>query len=213
VNTGRGGIKKMKSFHNVFGIIFIGIILVVGASLGRTQEAAKEKTREETREEERLQERERLRDKERIIENESKILGKYAERFGVDIDTLADLRAKRLGYGEITHALVLSEMAEKPLDEIVAMRDAGKGWGQIADECGVKLGKVRREVRREHRRIRRELTREERRALRHSWEERRERAREVGSPQPRHEEKEKPGKEYAPPERGGGKGGGRGGGR
>jgi len=197
----------MKSFHNIFGIIFLGIILVVGASLGRAQEEAKEEAREE------VGEQERLRDKERIIENESKILGKYAERFGVDIDTLADLRAKRLGYGEITNALVLSEMAEKPLDEIVAMRDAGKGWGQIADECGVKLGKIRREVRREHRRIRRELTREERRALRHSWEERRERAREVGPPQPRHEEKEKPGKEYGLPERGGGKGGGRGGGR
>jgi hypothetical protein len=77
-----------------FGILFLGIILVVGASLGRTQEAAKEKTREETREEERLHERERLRDKERILENESKILGKYGERFGVDIDTLADLRPK-----------------------------------------------------------------------------------------------------------------------
>lgn len=212
MNTGRGSIKKMKSFHNVFGIIFLGIILVVGASLGRTQEAAKEKTREETREEERLQERERLRDKERIIENESKILGKYAERFGVDIDTLADLRAKRLGYGEITHALVLSEMAEKPLDEIVAMRDAGKGWGQIADECGVKLGKVRREVRREHRRIRGELTREERRTLRGSWKEMPQPGPEVGPPRPKYE-KEKPGKEYAPPERGGGKGGGRGGGR
>jgi len=194
----------MKSFRNVLGIVCFGVILIGGASIGRAQEEAKEEARKEVREQE------RLRDRERIIENESKILGKYAERFGVDVDTLADLRAKRLGYGEITNALVLSEMAGKPLDEIVAMRDAGKGWGQIADECGVKLGKARREVKRERSRIKRELTREERRALSHSWQERR--AKEVGPPQPRYEE-EKPGKEYAPPERGRGKGGGQGRGR
>jgi len=196
----------MKSFHNVFGIIFLGIILVGGASLGRTQEKAEEEARKEVREQE------RLRDRERIIENESKILGKYAERFGVDVDTLADLRAKRLGYGEITNALVLSKMAGKPLDEIVAMRDAGKGWGQIADECGVKLGKARREVKRERSRIKRELTREERRTLRGSWKEMPQPGPEVGPPRPKYE-KEKPGKEYGLPERGGGKGGRQGGGR
>jgi len=197
----------MKIFRNILAIVCLGIILVGGTGLGRAQEAAKEEAREEAGKQE------RLRDKERIIENESKILEKYAQRFGVDVDTLADLRAKRFGYGEITHALLLSEMTGRTLDEIVAMRDSGKGWGQIADELGVKLGKVRREVRKEHRRIRGELTSEERATLRHSWEERREQAKEVGPPQPRHEEKGKPGKEYAPPERGGGKGGGRGRGR
>jgi len=193
----------MKSFHNIFGIVCVGTILVVGASLGRTQEAAKETAQEEAREQE------RLRDRERILENESKILEKYAERFGVDTETLVDLRAQRLGYGEISHALVLSEMTEKPLDEIVAMRDAGKGWGQIANEYEVKLRKVRKEVKRERRRIKRELTRQERRTLRRSWKvKRREAIRER-----RRLEKEKPGKEYGPPERGRGKGGGRGRGR
>lgn len=193
----------MKSFWNVLGIVCLGIILVAGANPVRSQEATEETTQEEAREQE------RLRDRERILENESKILEKYAERFDVDTETLADLRAQRLGYGEISHALVLSEMAEKPLDEIVAMRDAGKGWGQIANEYEVKLRKVRKEVKRERRRIKRELTRQERRTLRRSWKvKRREAIRER-----RRLEKEKPGKEYGPPERGRGKGGGRGRGR
>jgi len=188
----------MKSFRNFLGIVFLGIILVGAASPVRTQE--------ETREEE------GLRDRERILENEGKILDKYAERFGMDIDTLADLRVKRFGYGEITHALVLSKMAGKSLDEIVAMRDSGKGWGQIADECGVKLGEVRREVRREHRRLARELTSEERRHLRRSWEEEPGGGR-PGEPGRPGYEKEKPGKEHGQPEPGRERGGGGGRGR
>ncbi len=195
----------MKSFWNVLVIVCLGILLVGGASPVRSQEEVKETAQEETREQE------RLRDRERILENEDKILEKYSERFGVDTETLADLRAERLGYGEISHALVLSEMTERPLDEVVAMRESGKGWGQIADECGVKLREARREVKRERRRIKRELTRQERRALRRSWKvkvKRREAIREQ-----RRLEKEKPGKEYAPPKKGRGKGGGRGRGR
>lgn len=195
----------MKSFWNVLVIVCLGILLVGGVSPGRAQEAAKERTREETREQE------RLRDRERILENESKILEKYSERFGVDTEILADLRAQRLGYGEISNALVLSEMTERPLDEVVAMRESGKGWGQIADECGVKLRKVRKEVKRERRSIKRQLTRQERRTLRRSWKEKRKRAKEVGPAQPKYKEK-KPGKEYRP-EKGRGKGGGRGRGR
>ena len=195
----------MKSFWNVLVIVCLGIILVGGANPVRSQEATEETTQEEAREQE------RLRDRERILENESKILEKYSERFGVDTETLADLRAQRLGYGEISHALVLSEMTERPLDEIVAMRESGKGWGQIADECGVKLREARKEVKKERRRIKRELTRQERRTLRRSWKvkvKRREAIRER-----RRLEKEKPGREYEPPEKGRGKGGGRGRGR
>jgi len=197
--------SKMKSFWNVLVIVCLGILLVGGVSPGRAQEAEKERTREETREQE------RLRDRERILENESKILEKYSERFGVDTETLADLRAQRLGYGEISHALVLSEMTERSQNEIITMRRAGKGWGQIADECGVKLREATREVKRERRRIKRELTRQERRVLSRSWKvkvKRREAIREQ-----RRLEKEEPGREYGPPEKGRGKGGGRGQGR
>jgi len=199
----------MRKFSHVLGIVFLTIFLVVAVAPVIAQETEKERAREEEqlREQERLREEERLRDRERILENEDKILGKYAERFGVDKEALADLRARRFGYGEISHALVLSKMVEKPLDEIVAMRDAGKGWGQIADELGVKLGKAKREAKRETRRIRRELTREERRTLRRSWKERVRPGEEVSPPRPKYRE-EKPGREYVPPERGRGRGGG-----
>ncbi len=193
----------MKSFRNVFGIVCLGIILVAGMRPGRAQEELEERTREETREEERLREQERLRDRERIMENEEKILGKYSERFGVETETLADLRAERFGYGEISHAFVLSEMTERSQNEIMAMRREGKGWGEIADELGVKLREARREVNRERRRINKELTREERRTFRNSWKER-VRRREVTRERPRPRVKERKG-----PERGGGRGGGR----
>jgi hypothetical protein len=195
----------MKSFRNVLGIVCLGILLVGGLSLGRAQEEEKERTREEIREEE------RLRDRERIMENEEKILGKYSERFGVGTETLADLRAERFGYGEISHALVLSEMTERSQNEIMEMRRAGKGWGEIADELGVKLREATREVNRERRRINKELSREERRTFRNSW---KERAREREAIKERRRiEEEKPGREYEPPERGRGKGGGSGRGR
>ena len=201
----------MRKFSYVLGFVFLAIFLVGAVAPGRAQEEERERAREEEqlREQERLREEERLRDRERILENEDKILGKYAERFGVDKEALADLRARRFGYGEISHALVLSKMTEKPLDEIVAMRDAGKGWGQIADELGVKLGEAKREVKRETRRIRSELTREERRTLRQSWKEKVRPGEEVGAPRPKYGE-EKPGREYVPPERGRGRGGGKG---
>jgi len=195
----------MKSFRNFLGIICLGIVLLLGVSIGRAQEEVKERAQEETQEEE------RLRDRERILENESKILEKYSERFEVDIDTLADLRAERFGYGEISHALVLSKMAERPLEEIVAMRDAGKGWGQIADELGIKLGEATREVNRERSRISRELTRQERRTFRGSW---KTNAREREAIRERRRlERGKPGREFGPPERGRGRGGGHGRGR
>jgi len=195
----------MRKFSYVLGFVFLAIFLVGAVAPGRAQEEERERAREE----EQLREQERLRDRERILENESKILEKYEERYGVDKETLADLRVRRFGYGEISHALVLSKMAEKPLDEIVAMRQAGKGWGQIAGELGVKLGEAKREVKRETRRIRSELTREERRTLRQSWKERVRPGEEVSPPRPKYGE-EKPGREYVPPERGRGRGGGKG---
>jgi len=195
----------MRKFSYVVGILFLAILLVGAIAPGRAQEEERERAREE----EQLRKQERLRDRERILENESKILEKYTERYGVDKETLADLRARRFGYGEISHALVLSKMTEKPLDEIVAMRQAGKGWGQIADELGVKLGEAKREVKRETRRIRSELTREERRTLRQSWSEKVRPGEEVSPARPKYGE-EKPGREYVPPERGRGRGGGKG---
>jgi hypothetical protein len=65
----------------------------------------------------------------------------------------------------------------------------------------VKLGEVRREVRREHRLISRELTPEERRTLRNSWTVQ-PKPGGVAEPERPGYGKEEQGKEYGPPEKG-----------
>lgn len=63
-----------------------------------------------------------------------------------------DLRAKGLGFGEISILLALTAKqpnpgTAKPLDEVLALRQAGKGWGEVAQELGFKnLGSVLKSV-------------------------------------------------------------------
>ncbi|MFL5418651.1 MAG: ATP-binding cassette domain-containing protein, partial [Myxococcales bacterium] len=73
----------------------------------------------------------------------------------LDDDARAELRNRKLGFGGATIALALSQelMKRDPrlgqqaaLDTILAQRAAGKGWGVIAHEQGLKLGPVVSEV-------------------------------------------------------------------
>lgn len=63
-----------------------------------------------------------------------------------------DLRAKGLGYGEISILLGLTANqpnpdTAKPLNEVLALRQGGKGWGEVATELGYKnLGSVMKSV-------------------------------------------------------------------
>lgn len=65
---------------------------------------------------------------------------------------LQNLRAKGLGFGEITILLALTanqpdSKTAKSLNKILAMRQAGTGWGKLARELGYKnLGSVLRSV-------------------------------------------------------------------
>jgi len=74
-----------------------------------------------------------------------------ARDFKVPESTVTTLRdQKKFGYGEIAIALGLAEELAKrdntslgvALVKVMARRDAGLGWGQIAHEEGLKLGKV-----------------------------------------------------------------------
>jgi len=47
---------------------------------------------------------------------------------------------EKFGKGELKIAEDLAKQSGKSVDEILAMRKAGKGWGQIAQDLGVKLG-------------------------------------------------------------------------
>ena len=63
-----------------------------------------------------------------------------------------DLRAKKLGYGEISILLALTakqpnSATAKSVSEILAMRQAGEGWGKLARDLGYKnLGSVVKSV-------------------------------------------------------------------
>jgi len=63
-----------------------------------------------------------------------------------------DLRAKKLGYGEISILLALTakqpnSATAKSVSEILAMRQSGEGWGKLARDLGYKnLGSVVKSV-------------------------------------------------------------------
>jgi len=63
-----------------------------------------------------------------------------------------DLRAKKLGYGEISTLLALTakqpnSATAKSVNEILAMRQSGEGWGKLARDLGYKnLGSVVKSV-------------------------------------------------------------------
>lgn len=72
-----------------------------------------------------------------------------AKQFGVPDKVVDDLRARKMGYGEVSIALALSQQLMKKglsqqqaIDKIVGMRKSGMGWGVVARDLGLKLGGV-----------------------------------------------------------------------
>lgn len=72
-----------------------------------------------------------------------------AKQFGVPDKVVDELRARKMGYGEVTIALALSQQLMKKglgqqqaIDKIVGMRKSGMGWGVVARDLGLKLGGV-----------------------------------------------------------------------
>ena len=85
-----------------------------------------------------------------------------AKQFKVQDSVVTSLRSRRMGYGEITTALALSQELMKrdksltqqhALDTILAKRAGGEGWGKIAHELGLKLGDVVSEVHKADKRV------------------------------------------------------------
>jgi len=76
-----------------------------------------------------------------------------AAQFNVPEKTVDDLRAKGLGWGEVTIDLAMAQklssanpklyptMADA-LNKIASLRASGEGWGKIAKDLGFKLGPV-----------------------------------------------------------------------
>jgi len=88
---------------------------------------------------------------------EKRVTDSIAKQFKVDPSVVTELRNKKMGFGEITTALALSQelmkqdktiTQQQALDSIVAKRASGDGWGKIAHTLGLKLGHVRSELER-----------------------------------------------------------------
>ncbi len=71
-----------------------------------------------------------------------KVIASLSEKFKVPQSTIQDLRAQKLGFGEISILLALSEATGKPASQLLQQFKSGEGWGKIAMSEGVKLGPV-----------------------------------------------------------------------
>ncbi len=71
------------------------------------------------------------------------VLTRISDETGVPVDTLQAERASTgLGYGELENAHLLSNASGQTFDDIVAMHNAGVGWGKIAHDNGLNLGRI-----------------------------------------------------------------------
>jgi hypothetical protein len=70
-----------------------------------------------------------------------------ARQFNVPEKLVNDLRGRRIGYGELTVAVALSQQMikrdkvtqQQALDKVLGLRNSGHGWGAIARDLGLKL--------------------------------------------------------------------------
>jgi hypothetical protein len=70
-------------------------------------------------------------------------LARISVETGVPIATLQAERASTgLGWGELEKAHLLANSSGKSFDQIVGLRKGGQGWGNIARDNGLNLGKV-----------------------------------------------------------------------
>jgi hypothetical protein len=88
-------------------------------------------------------------------EGRRRVTERIAKQFKVSDSVVDGLRNRKMGYGEVTVALALSEALMKQdksltqqqaLDTILSRRAAGQGWGQIAHSMDLKLGHLISEV-------------------------------------------------------------------
>lgn len=95
-------------------------------------------------------------------EGQRRVTEALAKEFKVSDRTVTDLREqKKLGFGEVAITLGLArELAKRDgisvnaaIDRVVATREAGGGWGQIAHDLGLKLGRVVSEVHRTEKKV------------------------------------------------------------
>jgi len=77
------------------------------------------------------------------VSSRGAVLTRISDETGVPVDTLQAERASTgLGYGELENAHLLANASGQSFDDIVAMYQAGEGWGKIAHDNGLNLGRI-----------------------------------------------------------------------
>ena len=75
-------------------------------------------------------------------EGAEKVSKRLTEKFNVPTSAIKDLRARKLGFGEISILLAMSQATGKSTSQLLQRFRSGEGWGKIANKEGVKLGQV-----------------------------------------------------------------------
>ena len=71
------------------------------------------------------------------------VVTRISDETGVPVDTLQAQRASTgLGWGELENAHLLANASGQSFNDIVAMHQAGEGWGKIAHDNGLNLGRI-----------------------------------------------------------------------
>jgi phosphoribosylcarboxyaminoimidazole (NCAIR) mutase len=77
------------------------------------------------------------------VTGQTRVLTRISNETGVPVSTLQTQKsATGLGNGELETANLLANASGKSFDDIVAMHKAGEGWGEIAHDNGLNLGKT-----------------------------------------------------------------------
>src|SRR5207249_1974806 len=71
------------------------------------------------------------------------VLTRISDETRIPVHTLRAERASTgLGYGELENAHLLSNASGQSFNDIVALHNAGEGWGKIAHDNGLNLGRI-----------------------------------------------------------------------
>jgi len=135
---------------------FVGVLLMVGFAVGLPMASLAEDAKDTQQKERQLQAEARQLNADatraaNTQDGQRRLDERLAKQFNVNESLVTQLRTERhLSYGQATIALALSQQLMKQqgldqqtaLDRIIAERQAGKGWGVIAHDHNLKLGRV-----------------------------------------------------------------------
>jgi hypothetical protein len=135
---------------------FVGVLLMVAIAVGFPMASLAEDAKDTQQKERQLQAEARQLNADatraaNTPDGQRRLDERLAKQFNVNESVVTQLRTERhLSYGQATIALALSQQLMKrdnmnqqqALDTILAERQAGKGWGVIAHDHNLKLGRV-----------------------------------------------------------------------